>query len=373
MEVLNIYIKSNTIKFKRINEGRKLSMKESVLVLFGGQSSEHEVSLKSVTTIVNHIDQDRFEIYPVGITKEGKWLLYTGNDLDFTSNRWEEVGISAVLSPDATKKSLVVLREDMPVYIKIDKVFPVLHGRNGEDGTIQGLCKLAEIPFVGCGVLASAVAMDKAFTKIVVKEKGVPQANFVLVYEREMKDEDKVIQKIENAFGYPYFIKPANAGSSVGISKAHNKEELISGIKEALKHDKKVLIEETIIGREVETAVLGNEDIQVSGVGEILAAAEFYDFDAKYNNAESKTVVDADLDQEIKEQIRAYAKDVFEAVEGKGISRVDFFVKEDGSIIFNEINTLPGFTSISMYPMLFKAAGIETKELVTKLLDLAAL
>ena len=355
-------------------KGERGIMKESILVLFGGQSSEHEVSLKSAATIINHMDTDKFEIYPVGITKEGKWLLYTGNNLDFTANRWQEVGIPAVLSPDATTKSLVVLKEEEPpVYIRIDKVFPVLHGRNGEDGTVQGLCKLAEIPFVGCGVLASAVSMDKAFTKIVVKEKGVPQADFVLVYEREMKNADQVVAKVEGAFGYPYFIKPANAGSSVGISKAHNKEELIAGILEALKHDTKVLIEETIIGREVETAVLGNGDVQVSGVGEILAAAEFYDFDAKYNNAESKTVVDANLDPAIKEQIRAYARDVFEAVEGKGISRIDFFVKEDGSIIFNEINTLPGFTSISMYPMLFNAAGTPTRELVTKLLDFASL
>ncbi|MEF9959379.1 MAG: D-alanine--D-alanine ligase family protein [Niameybacter sp.] len=349
-------------------------MKENVLVLLGGQSSEHEVSLKSATTIISQMDTDKYEIYPVGITQEGHWLLYTGNNLDFTCNRWKEVGIPAILSPDATRKSLVVLKkEEPPVFIKIDKVFPVLHGKNGEDGTIQGICKLARIPFVGCGVIASAVSMDKAFTKIVVKEKGVPQADFVLVYEREMQDEAQVVAKVEGAFGYPYFIKPANAGSSVGISKAHNKEELIAGLKEALKHDVKVLVEETIIGREVETAVLGNGEVQVSGVGEILAAAEFYDFDAKYNNAESKTVVDANLDASVKEQIRSYAKDVFEAVEGKGISRVDFFVKEDGGIIFNEINTLPGFTSISMYPMLWRAAGLETKELVTKLLDLASL
>ncbi|MEG1928971.1 MAG: D-alanine--D-alanine ligase family protein [Niameybacter sp.] len=349
-------------------------MKENVLVLLGGQSSEHEVSLKSATTIISQMDTDKYEIYPVGITQEGHWLLYTGNNLDFTCNRWKEVGIPAILSPDATRKSLVVLKkEEPPVFIKIDKVFPVLHGKNGEDGTIQGICKLARIPFVGCGVVASAVSMDKAFTKIVVKEKGVPQADFVLVYEREMQDEAQVVAKVEGAFGYPYFIKPANAGSSVGISKAHNKEELIAGLKEALKHDVKVLVEETIIGREVETAVLGNGEVQVSGVGEILAAAEFYDFDAKYNNAESKTVVDARLDASVKEQIRSYAKDVFEAVEGKGISRVDFFVKEDGGIIFNEINTLPGFTSISMYPMLWRAAGLETKELVTKLLDLASL
>lgn len=349
-------------------------MKESVLLLFGGQSSEHEVSLKSVTTVINNMNHDKYEVYPVGITKEGKWLLYKGNNFDFTNNRWEEVGLPSILSPDATRRSLVVLKdEEVPIYIKIDKVFPVLHGRNGEDGTIQGLCELARIPFVGCGVLASAVSMDKAFTKIVVKEKGVPQADFVLVYARELADEEKVVSRIEAAFPYPYFIKPANAGSSVGISKATNKEELIKGLRLAAEHDFKVLVEETIVGREVETAVLGNGDVQVSGVGEILAAAEFYDFDAKYNNAESKTVVNADLDPAIKEQIRSYAKDVFEAVEGKGISRVDFFVKEDGGIIFNEINTLPGFTSISMYPMLWADAGIETKELITKLLDLASL
>lgn len=215
--------------------------------------------------------------------------------------------------------------------------------------------------------------MDKAFTKVVVKEKGVPQANFVLVRSHELEDKEAMVAKIEAAFPYPYFIKPANAGSSVGISKAHNREELITGIEEAVKHDRKVLIEETIVGREVETAVLGNDTLRVSGVGEILAAAEFYDYDGKYNNPDSQTIVDADLDDTIKQQIRGYARDVFEAVEGKGISRVDFFVKEDGGIIFNEINTLPGFTSISMYPMLWEAAGIPLPELVDELIALASL
>lgn len=350
-------------------------MKQSILLLFGGCSSEHEVSLKSATTIINNIDKTKYEIHPVGITKAGKWLLYTGNDFHFATNDWEANSIPAILSPDATHKAMWVLKEQgqEPIRVNIDIVFPVLHGKNGEDGTIQGLCKLAQIPFVGCGVLASAVSMDKAFTKIIVAEKGVPQAKFVLIKERELKDINQAVAKIEQAFPYPYFIKPVNAGSSVGISKAKNKEELIAGLYQAIKHDTKILVEETIIGREVETAVLGNEDVQVSGVGEILAAAEFYDFDAKYNNADSKTVVDADLPQEIKEKIRAYARDVFDAVEGKGLSRVDFFVKEDGSIIFNEINTLPGFTSISMYPMLFDAAGVGLKELVTNLIELAAL
>ncbi len=350
-------------------------MKKNVLLLFGGCSSEHDVSLKSATTILNNVDGTKYTVHPVGITKEGKWLLYTGTDYDLTTNGWQTNGIPAILSPDATQKCLWVMKESggTPVRIPVDLVFPVLHGKNGEDGTIQGLCELAQIPFVGCGLLASAVSMDKAFTKIVVATKGVPQAGFVIVKEKEMKGIDQVVAKIEAAFPYPYFIKPANAGSSVGISKAKNKEELIAGLYEAMKHDKKVLVEETIIGREVETAVLGNEEIQVSGVGEILAAAEFYDFDAKYNNAESKTVVNADLPIEIKEKIRAYARDVFDAVEGKGLSRIDFFVKEDGSIIFNELNTLPGFTSISMYPMLFEEAGMRVEELVTQLIELASL
>ena len=350
-------------------------MKKSVLLLFGGCSSEHDISLKSATTIINHIDKEKYEVHPVGITKEGKWLLYTGKNLDFENNNWQKNGLPAVLSPDAVQKSLLICKQDaaQQVTINIDVVFPVLHGKNGEDGTIQGLCQLAQIPYVGCGLLASAVSMDKAFTKIAVATKGVPQAKFVIVKKQEMTDEEKVTKKIEEAFSYPYFIKPANAGSSVGISKAHNREELIGGLKEAMKHDKKVLVEETIVGREVETGVLGNTDIEVSGVGEILAAAEFYDFDAKYNNAESKTVVDADLPVEVKEKIRGYAKDVFDAVEGKGLARVDFFVKENGEVIFNEINTLPGFTSISMYPMLFKAKGYELKELTTKLIELASL
>ena len=349
-------------------------MKKSVLVLFGGRSSEHEVSLKSATTILNNMDKDKYEVHPVGITKEGKWLLYTGKDYDLTQNGWQKNGVPAILSPDSTQKALIICRpEQEPVKIEIDVVFPVLHGKNGEDGTIQGLCQLAQIPFVGCGVLASAVSMDKAFTKIAVATKGVPQANYVIVKEKELKNEEEVLNKIEAAFGYPYFIKPANAGSSVGISKAKNREELLAGIKTALEQDSKVLVEETIIGREVETAVMGNEEITVSGVGEILAAAEFYDFDAKYNNSESKTVVNADLPQETKEKIRAYARDVFDAVEGKGLSRIDFFVKEDGGIIFNEINTLPGFTSISMYPMLFQETGLTVTEIVTNLIELAKL
>ncbi|OOB77651.1 MAG: D-alanine--D-alanine ligase A [Epulopiscium sp. Nuni2H_MBin001] len=349
-------------------------MKDNILLLFGGQSSEHEVSLKSVTTIYEHIDQNTFEVYPVGITKEGKWLLYRGADFDFTKNDWQHKGVPCILSPDVTHGGLILLRDGQDfVKVRIDKVFPVLHGKYGEDGTIQGLCKLAQIPFVGCGVLASAVSMDKAFTKAIARQHGVPQADFVVIREAELKDMDKVITKIEEAFDYPYFIKPANAGSSVGISKAASKAELKHGLLEAIKHDNKIVVEETIVGREVETAVLGNEEVLVSGVGEIIAGAEFYDFEAKYNSSTSETVVSANIDLAVKHKIRRYAEIIFRAVDGKGLSRVDFFVTADNRVVFNEINTLPGFTKISMYPMLFEAEGISTRELISRLIDLASL
>jgi len=347
-------------------------MKRNIVVLFGGQSPEHEVSLKSATTIIQNIDKEKYNIYPIGITKEGKWLLYQGEIKGIVDNKWIKKGVPTIISPDATHKGIIILKDE-PLFVEIDMIFPVLHGSNGEDGTIQGLFQMAQIPYVGCGVLSSAVSMDKGVTKIIADAYNIPQAKYVIVRTNKLDNTDKIISKIESVFPYPYFIKPANAGSSVGISKANNKEELIQGLHLAAKYDTKILVEETIVGREVETAALGNEDVQISGVGEIIAGAEFYDYDAKYNNAESKTVVNADLPDEIKEQIRTYAKRIFKAVDGKGLARIDFFVTRDNKVIFNEINTLPGFTSISMYPMLWKAQGIETPELVEKLINLASL
>ncbi|WP_029488112.1 D-alanine--D-alanine ligase family protein [Candidatus Epulonipiscium viviparus] len=349
-------------------------MKQNILLIFGGQSSEHEVSLKSVTTIYENIDHELFDIYPVGITKEGKWLLYRGANFNFTENNWQEKGVPCILSPDVTHHGLLLLRDAQDIVnIKINKVFPIMHGKYGEDGTIQGLCTLAQLPFVGCGVLSSAISMDKSFTKIAVEKTGIRQAKYVLVKSSELKHMNQVVSKIEETFGYPYFVKPANAGSSVGINKVHNKRELEHALRVAAKEDAKILVEETIIGREVEVAVLGNEELQISGVGEILAAAEFYDFDAKYNNAESKTVICAELPDEIKENLREAAKKIYKAVDAKGLSRVDFFVTETGDMIFNEINTMPGFTKISMYPMLFEDFGISIKNLITELINLASL
>ena len=256
----------------------------------------------------------------------------------------------------------------------MDVVFPVLHGLYGEDGTVQGLFSLAKLPYVGCGVLSSAVSMDKLYTKIIVDDLGIRQAAYVPVMVWKMRqDMERVIRQVEDRFAYPVFIKPSNAGSSRGVSKAENREQLIAGLEEAARHDRKILVEETIIGHEVECAVLGGGEkpVQSSGVGEILAAADFYDFDAKYYNEESRTVINPELPGNAAEKVKKAAEKIFNAVDGYGLARVDFFVTDSGEVIFNEINTMPGFTAISMYPMLWEAAGIPKKQLIDRLIELA--
>ena len=245
---------------------------------------------------------------------------------------------------------------------------------NGEDGTVQGLFELSKIPYVGCGVLASAVSMDKVYTKIIVDHIGIDQAKFVHVRESDFEHLEEAMDRVEKEIPYPIFVKPSCAGSSKGVSKAENRKELEAALYEAVKHDRNILCEETIVGREVECAVLGDRtQVKSTCVGEILAAQEaaFYDFDAKYNNAESKTVVDPDMPEESKQKIREDAEAIFKAVDGFGLSRVDFFLEESGRVVFNEINTLPGFTSISMYPMLWKACGLDIPELIDILIDQA--
>lgn len=345
-------------------------MKKKVLVIFGGQSSEHIVSCMSAVNVINHIDRERYEVVLVGITEEGKWLL-TESVEAIQDESWRKGSVQAVLSPDATEQSILVLHASAVEKIKIDVIFPVLHGLYGEDGTIQGIFELAKIPYVGCGVLASAVSMDKLYTKIIVDRIGVRQAAFEPVLREELSDLEAVVRRVEDRFSYPVFIKPSNAGSSKGVSKAENSEALKAGLKEAALHDRKILVEETIVGREIECAVFGNgcEPIAASGVGEILAAADFYDFEAKYYNAESKTVINPVLPKGAAERVREAAKAIFQAVDGYGLSRVDFFVTAEGEVIFNEINTLPGFTAISMYPMLFEEAGYDKMALITKLIE----
>ena len=255
----------------------------------------------------------------------------------------------------------------------VDVAFPVLHGLCGEDGTIQGLFELAKIPYVGCGVLASSVSMDKLYTKMVVDTLHIRQAKYVPVLKHQLEDMAAVVKRVEEKLEYPVFVKPSNAGSSCGVSKACDRAGLEKALFMAAEHDRKILVEETIVGREVECAVLGGHSkVKATGIGEILAAADFYDYDAKYNNAESKTVLDPELPEGVAEEIAKNAVEIFSAVDGFGLSRVDFFV-ENGTneVVFNEINTLPGFTSISMYPMLWAAKGLEKKELVEELIQLA--
>ncbi|MCC8026279.1 MAG: D-alanine--D-alanine ligase [Clostridium sp.] len=343
--------------------------KLQAVVIFGGQSSEHIVSCMSAVNVINHIDRERYDLLLIGITEDGRWIKADSVE-DVKSGAWKEGSVSAVILPDATKKCVLVRDGNQITEVKADVVFPVLHGLLGEDGTIQGLLEMAKIPYVGCGVLSSALAMDKLYTKIIADDLGVRQAAYEAVYREQLGDMESVVSRVEKHFSYPVFIKPSNAGSSRGVSKAENRGALIEGLLEAANHDRKILVEETIFGREVECAVFGGgrQQVMASGVGEILAAAEFYDFDAKYFNEESRTVVDPDLPEGAAEQIRQTAMEVFRAVDGYGLARVDFFVKDDGEVVFNEINTMPGFTAISMYPMLWEARGIQKDQLVEMLL-----
>ena len=347
-------------------------MKKRVVVIVGGRSSEHEVSLVSGATVIENIDAEKYDVKIVVISKDGEWLL--AKDLEtLKSGAWKESRIKAAISPDTKDKALLIFNEDGSVEkLAVDVAYPVLHGLYGEDGTIQGIFEMAGIPYVGCGVIASAVGMDKWYTKQVVYGTGIRQARFVPVYRDELKEMNTVLDRIEKTYPYPYFVKPSNAGSSKGVSKAADREGLRKALLLAAEHDRKILVEETIVGRELECAVLGDYNVKASGVGEILAAAEFYDFDAKYNNAESKTVISPLLPEGKTAEIREAAVKIFKALDGYGLSRVDFFL-ENGTneIVFNEINTLPGFTAISMYPMLWEAQGIDKKSLVEELINLA--
>ena len=319
-------------------------MKETIAVLFGGQSSEHVVSCMSAANVIDQIDKDKYDLLLIGITEEGEWIL-TPSVEEIRNDTWRDGRTHAVLSPDATRKCVIISEGDAIKEVRVDVVFPVLHGLRGEDGTVQGLLELARIPYVGCG--------------------------YVPVRRNQLQDMNSVIASVENKLSYPVFVKPSNAGSSRGVNKADNREELVFALNEAAKHDRKILVEETIIGHEVECAVFGGglQEVKASGVGEIMAAAEFYDFDAKYYNAESKTVVDPELPGHAAEDVRKAAVEIFKAVDGYGLSRVDFFVTDAGEVVFNEINTLPGFTAISMYPMLWEARGISKSRLVDDLIN----
>lgn len=352
-------------------------MKPTLLVLFGGASSEHEVSCRSAASVLTHLDDNKYTIYRVGITKEGTWFLTDASIDEIESGAWKtnSANRSAALSPDPTVKGLTILNADGTYeIIKIDVVYPVLHGKHGEDGTMQGLLDLAQIPYVGPGCTASAASMDKGITKLMVLPTGVKQADFYITDRPTFaSNPEGVLEEVEAHFNgqYPLFVKPANAGSSVGISKAKDRFGLFNAIRIAAEEDYKILIEETIVGREIEVAVLGNLHPRASKVGEILAANEFYDYEAKYINAASKTRIIDDLPKSKLDEVREAAITVYKAMGCKGLSRVDFFLSEDDEVIFNEINTLPGFTSISMYPKLWEATDLPYSDLLDQLIQLA--
>ena len=349
--------------------------KLSVCILFGGISPEHEVSLRSAESVLNNIDHDKYNVFPVGITKEGDWILYGGKDYSqLPTGQWKShpANRRAAISP-VRGQGLLSFEGDCVVRERIDVVFPVLHGENGEDGAMQGLLQMAGIPYVGPHVAASAVAMDKTLTKLVVDHAGVPQAAWQLVRRGELENHmENTLDLLEHRFSYPMFVKPAGTGSSVGVSKAPDREALRQALLAAGTYDEKILVEEFIRGREIEVAVMGNDNPVASICGEIDSGAEFYDYDAKYITDTSTAYIPARIPGDVEEIVRDAAVKVYTAIGCQGLSRVDFFVTYDENrVVFNEINTLPGFTSISMYPKLFAASGIPYTQLIDELLKLA--
>ena len=346
-------------------------------VLFGGISSEHDISCLSAASILRNLDKTKYEIYPVGITQEGQWYYCPACDADRVENgEWERMAdkVPALLPPDRSVHGLVLLRDGRTETIRLDCVFPVLHGAGGEDGTVQGLLELAGIPYVGCGVAACANSMDKSITKALIEPTGVRQAKYYLAlrYDFERNAEGVVRTAADQLGSFPVFVKPCSQGSSVGVAKANDMLELAAGLTEAFKLDDKVLVEEFIDGHEVECAVLGNRNPIASTVGEIAATQEFYTFDAKYKDEISKLYIPAQITPQQLETVRQNALRVYAALGCRGLSRVDFFVTyEGGEVVFNELNSIPGFTSISMYPKLFDYEGIHYPELLDRLISLA--
>ena len=349
--------------------------KFSVCILFGGMSPEHEVSLRSAESVLNNIDHEKYNVFPVGITRTGDWMIFRGGDYSMLPDgSWEHCPENrrCAISP-VRGQGLLSFEGDCVVRERIDVVFPVMHGENCEDGAMQGLMKLAGIPCVGPKVAASAVSMDKTLTKLVMDNAGIPQAAWQLVRASELEYKmEQVLNKLEERFQYPVFVKPAGTGSSVGVSKAADREALEKALRFAGRYDDKILVEEFIHGREIEVAVMGNENPVASICGEIDSGAEFYDYEAKYVTDTSVAYIPARIGEDVQEQVRELAVKGYQAIGCTGLSRVDFFVcYADNRIVFNEINTLPGFTSISMYPKLFAASGIPYGELIDQLLQLA--
>ena len=350
--------------------------KMSVVVLFGGMSSEHEVSRVSAGTFVDQLDHQRYELLTIGITKEGRWLYTEADSAQMADGSWEELpgNMPCVLSPDRADHGLILFTPAGQVEkVHVDVVIPVLHGLWGEDGTVQGLLELAGIPYVGCGVLASAVCMDKAVANAMFDASGIPHTKWLSATRWEIEsDPDGVCDGVIAKLGWPIFVKPANAGSSVGISKVSSRDELKKAIDLALENDRKVVFEAFVDGQEVECAVIGSDPAVSTRPGEILAGAEFYTYDDKYKNGVSQVVIPAKLPEEKLDEVKTYAAMAYTALNCEGLARCDFFVeKNTGRVLINEINTFPGFTAISMYPKLMEHEGLPVPQLIDRLIALA--
>lgn len=354
-----------------------MGSKVRVGLVYGGKSGEHEVSLQTAYAVMGEFDYNKYEIKPFYITKQGEWR--TGDALHARPGSVEELRFAAGEAKQAGF-ALAPLFAGLNAGVEaasgeagIDVIFPLLHGTFGEDGTIQGLFEMANIPYVGAGVLASAVGMDKIMMKKVFAQEGLPQCIFRYFNRTQWeRDASFFIMEIEVSLGYPCFIKPANLGSSVGVSKAKNREELVAAVNYAFRFDRKVIVEEFVDAREIEVSVLGNDDAKASVPGEIAPSNEFYDYKAKYIDGKSTMQIPAILPPEITESVREMAVRAFQAIDGSGLSRVDFFLrKNDNRLFINEVNTLPGFTPFSMYPLMWKETGIPYKELLDNLISLA--
>ena len=339
-------------------------------ILFGGRSGEHEVSLASAASVIRGLDPDKYEPVPIGITKEGHWLI--GSAAQKMLPEVLRGGQRVMMNADPTDAALVKL-DGSGGGQRIDVVFPVMHGTFGEDGTIQGLLDLAGLPFVGAGVLGSAIGMDKDVSKRLLQVAKIPVVPWITLYRHEWESNPEAIQAaVELKFQYPVFVKPATLGSSVGMTKVHSRAELAPALNLAAEFAMKILVEESVIAREIEVSVLGNHNPKASVPGEIVPHREFYDYAAKYLEEGTQLLIPADLKPAQAQKIQKYAIDAFLALELSGMARVDFFLeKEGGKIYLNEVNTIPGFTSISMYPKLWEASGIPFRELIDKLIGLA--
>lgn len=358
-----------------------MTKKLRVGMIYGGKSGEHEVSLQTAKAVIDAFDFDKYELIPFYITKEGQWR--NGPQLTGSVSQIDQLRFEPVTDGDESQSVKVKGASELQLLFRgmtqdrqeeaLDVVLPLLHGTYGEDGTIQGLLEMAQIPYVGAGVLASAVGMDKVMMKKIFAQEGLPQCIFRHFTRKQwQQDSAFFLMEIEIALGYPCFVKPANLGSSVGISKANDREELIRAIEYAFRFDRKVIVEEAVEARELEVGVLGNDEPRASVVGEIVSSNSFYDYKAKYLDGKSVMLIPADIPEKIADNIRSMAIQAFQAVDGSGLARVDFFVrKTDQAIMINEINTMPGFTPFSMYPLLWKETGVSYGQLLDQLIQLA--